>query len=508
MRTEGDLADYLRDAETLRASAALGAPSAALRFVESFPKRSPTAQERTSEGQWSLQAARLIIARENQALSWGALEARVLTSVSEPIKRFVELVFAGDAKGLSELFARQLDLVRPHIDAPLFHFDCPAVVQQKNHRAILEVLLEAGADINARSDWWAGGFGVLDDVDEAQARWLMDHGAQVDLGVAAGLGWTSKIEAMLASDPDLVHRPFGDGKRALHYARTVETAALLLERGAEIDARCIDHGSTAAEHLIVAGTEVPRFLIARGASCNVFLAAALGDVHLVARALKEDPAAATRRIGRDPYVAVSDDWGGTILQWTLGFDATPHDIAKQRGHHEAYRVLMKNSDEVTRLLTGCWCEDDDVLERLDLSCDVMGIVAGLADEDRELLPIAAWNGRLGTVRRFLDLGLDPHVPGPEDSTAIDRASFRGWAEVVELLLERDSDPPLSRRNRFGGTPLSACIHGAKAFVSPGSDHLRTARALVDAGAPVDATWLPTGVDGMDEILAAGLDRAS
>src|SRR5687767_4366450 len=36
-----------------------------------------------------------------------------------------------------------------------------SAVSRKNKKMI-DVLLQSGADINARSHWWAGGFGVLD----------------------------------------------------------------------------------------------------------------------------------------------------------------------------------------------------------------------------------------------------------------------------------------------------------------------------------------------------------
>ena len=46
------------------------------------------------------------------------------------------------------------------------------------------------------------------------------------------------------------------------------------------------------------------------------------------------------------------------------------------------------------------------------------------------------------------------VRGPEAST-LDRAALHGFREIVALVFERDPEPPLDWRNRFGGTPPGA-----------------------------------------------------
>src|SRR4051812_41240466 len=46
------------------------------------------------------------------------------------------------------------------INEPIGAFDAPIVTQVRS-REMLDVLLDVGADINAKSRWWAGGFGLL-----------------------------------------------------------------------------------------------------------------------------------------------------------------------------------------------------------------------------------------------------------------------------------------------------------------------------------------------------------
>ena len=49
-------------------------------------------------------------------------------------------------------------------------FGSPPILGVRS-REMLDALLEAGVDINARSQWWAGGFGLLDLVDIEVARY-------------------------------------------------------------------------------------------------------------------------------------------------------------------------------------------------------------------------------------------------------------------------------------------------------------------------------------------------
>src|SRR5438552_13898189 len=115
---------------------------------------------------------------------------------------------------------------------------------------MLDVLLGAGADINARSRWWAGGFGLLDYADPELAAYAMKRGAILDAHAAARLGMIDKLRELTTANPALVHARGGDGQTPLHFASTIEVAAYLLDHGADIDARDIDHESTPAQYMV------------------------------------------------------------------------------------------------------------------------------------------------------------------------------------------------------------------------------------------------------------------
>ena len=71
----------------------------------------------------------------------------------------------------------------------------------------------------------------------------------------------------------------------MHFARTPAIASILLDHGADIDARDEDHASTPLQWRIGTQRDVGRLLIDRGATTDIFSAATLGDIELVSRTL-------------------------------------------------------------------------------------------------------------------------------------------------------------------------------------------------------------------------------
>src|SRR6516164_3939030 len=139
---------------------------------------------------------------------------------------------------------------------------------------------------------------------------------------AALAGLTNELAEMLVSDPALIEAKGMDARTPLHCASTVAVAALLLDHGAQIDARDEDHDSTPAQWRIGESPDVARFLLERGATPDIFLAAALGNIALAERLVSEDRDCLTHRIGKPPeFPPVGyQGRGGTIYQWTLRFN--------------------------------------------------------------------------------------------------------------------------------------------------------------------------------------------
>src|SRR2546427_9819567 len=128
---------------------------------------------------------------------------------------------------------------------------------------MLEVLLAAGADINAKSRWWAGGFGLLHGASPELAAYAIERGALIDVHAAARLGRLERLQELIAEEPALVNARGGDGQTPLHFASTIAIAAYLLDHGADLDARDVDHESTPAQYMGRDRQEVLRYLIQR-----------------------------------------------------------------------------------------------------------------------------------------------------------------------------------------------------------------------------------------------------
>ncbi len=117
-----------------------------------------------------------------------------------------------------------------------------------NRPATVQLLLELGADPNRKSDWAMGPWSPLHCAiyrgDKALAHLLLRAVRRWMFTPLRGLGDGEAVSRLLDNDPLRVNERGGDGCQPLHFADTAEVARLLLDRGAEIDGRCIDHYST------------------------------------------------------------------------------------------------------------------------------------------------------------------------------------------------------------------------------------------------------------------------
>ncbi len=134
-----------------------GEPAAIARFRDaevSFAKSAPR-----------LASALRVLAREYGFDNWTKLKAHVLTLCDQPIAALQAAIKANDASLVRRVLARHPAL-KTQLNEPLpnYGFDTPALIAavQRNNREIIDALLDAGANINARTKWWAGSFGALD----------------------------------------------------------------------------------------------------------------------------------------------------------------------------------------------------------------------------------------------------------------------------------------------------------------------------------------------------------
>ncbi|MCI0638409.1 MAG: hypothetical protein L0Y70_05000, partial [Gemmataceae bacterium] len=255
---------------------------------------------------------------------------------------------ADDAGQVRALLDQHPDL-KARINEPIGPFDSPAIVCAKS-RPMLDVLLAAGADINAKSNWWAGGFGLLHSADPDLCAYAIERAAVVDAHAAARLGMLDKLRELIALDPAVVHARGGDGQTPLHFASTIEIAAYLLDHGADIDALDVDHESTPAQYMIADRQDIVRYLIGRGCKTDILMAAAIGDVDLVRQRLDADPDSIRVCVSDEYFPMIGQRSGGTIYQWTLGWYVFAHQVADKFGHPDVLQLLMERSPAPVKLI--------------------------------------------------------------------------------------------------------------------------------------------------------------
>jgi hypothetical protein len=380
------------------------------------------------------------------------------------------------------------------IDAPIGPFDSPLVVHVRS-RQMLDVLLDAGVDINGRSRWWAGGFGILDYASPEVSAYAIERGAAVDAHAAARLGLVERLRDLLTQNPALVHARGGDGQTPLHMAKTVEIATQLLDAGADINARDVDHESTAAQYMTGDRAEVARHLVTRGCQTDLMLTAALGDVARSSAHLDANPAAIRMRVDQQSFPMQNPSAGGTIYQWTLGFHASAHQVAHDRGHRDVVELLMERSPAPVRVLEACWIEDADAVEKYGSASAVSA--AAMDEAERGLVAHAARNNRTEAVRLMLECGLPVDARGQHQATPLHWAAFHGNAQMARVVL--GYAPPLEVTDAdFSATPLEWAIHGSEhGWYARSGDYAATVELLLKAGAVPP----PSGDKGSDAVRA-------
>jgi ankyrin repeat protein len=445
---------------------------------------------------FTLADAQLAIAREGGFDSWPKLVKQLEQGELEQFKRAVR---QGDAATLRRLLKASPRL-RRKLNEPMFDFGGRAINAAASHREALDVLIDHGADVNLRSDWDKGPFGVLDSAPEEVARHLIARGAKLTAHAAARLGWLDELRRIVDANPDVVHEKGGDGQRPLHFAKTPEIADFLLDRGADVDARCDDHDSTAAQYALAERPEVCRRLLERGATADIFMAARLDDAALAERLIAENPSCLSARVGVSGYAPVA---AFGIYIWTLGNHLSPHDVAMKFGHRELFDELLRRSPAKERFLLAAM-HGDEQAARAALREDPP-IATSLTPQDHALLAFAASDGRADVVRLMLALGFDPKIArGMDGGTALHVASWTGGRDVVELLLRHGGSDLSARDPTHGATPLSWAAHGSVHCRRFGADHAGVIELLVAAGADLKAPGNKYGVSLLG--MAAGNER--
>lgn len=449
------------------------------------------------------------IAREHGFETWPALKLNLEANSEDPVQALTAALKSNEASLVKSVLGRHPSL-KSQINEPLpgYGFDAPAILAavQHNNRDIVDLLLEAGANINERSRWWAGGFGVLDSADPEMAAYLISRGATVDIHAAARLGIIERVRELLAHSPQLVHARGGDGQLPLHFAATVEIASLLLDHGADINACDIDHESTAVQYMVCERQQgqwrepyrhdVARFLISRGARVDLLAASALGDLSLVENILNEDPETIRIVVNERCFPKQNPESGGSIYIYGFGWTKTPHIIAMQFSHKAVFDLLMQRSPVWLRLHQAAEVGDDATFQQV-LQRHPTLFARLTPNASRRLIGTAMRNNDRA-LKVLVEAGWPVNAAMDNNQTALHYAAWHGNLAMVQTLLDHNA-PVNVFESEHGGSPLAWALHGSlHSWHRDRGDYPAVARALLAAGAAIPKPEHP--LEATDELL--------
>jgi ankyrin repeat protein len=336
---------------------------------------------------------------------------------------------------------------------PYIHEDFPdnplpplyAATGLNNHPALARVLLAAGAKPNDGESMYH----AAEHPDLECLRLLLDSGGRATS--------TTLLHHMLdREDPEgvrlLLSRGAGPNQvnghcgTALHWAvlggRSKQIVAMLLDAGADINAKRLD-GRTAYALAYQSGQkETCELLVSRGAKTDV-----------------------------------------PIIDYFVGLcaDAKPEEI----------RAFVSGSGS-------------PIEGRIDAKYSADEIRSVVSEARRnpltaKVLPDLASSHRTDGVRGLLAAGFPVDARGHHGGTALHWACWKGYADIVKLLLDHGASLTIEDF-AFEGTPPGWFGHGTQNCGECGGDYAEVARLLIAAGAEIPQRDLPTGRPDVDAVL--------
>jgi ankyrin repeat protein len=442
---------------------------------------------------------------------------------------------SGDAAVLRRLLDRDPNLSK--YDHPLYF------AVREGHREAVQVLLDGGADSDEALLTTArdrGHENIAQLLEGTRARRGRIKPAEADhpIHVAAAAGDVARVQALLDTEPQLVHLSDRAGGTPLHRAvasSAREVIKLLLDRGADlhalhgagpgsergyaaVDLQPIDLALWDGPFWGVRGDiETTRLLLERGATYDLVIASALGDFERVQYFLDEDPKriAEARPCGKRPLSSAVEFGHEPIARLLLDRGADPNwpegsnaprgaalHAAARAGNRPVVELLLEHGADPnsyidssgsatyvaqTRELRALLFAHGGTLDTYDLvwlgeDDDVVRRISadpGSANSGcGGVFAAACTQGKRDLVVRLLAAGA--RVPAVVNAC---RSYLWSDPESLRLLLESGMDPDLP--NWQHATPLHD-LCGRDARGRPREHRVECATIFLDAGATISA----------------------
>jgi ankyrin repeat protein len=334
-------------------------------------------------------------------------------------------------------------------------------------------------------------------------------------------GDAAKVEHLLERDPSLVDATSKPGDPSVMCTRSATTcsytplhwaayhghthvARILIEHGAEVNARALDRATPLHLAAWLGKTEVAGLLLRNGADPDAKdeegtppLQAAVRNLRpqteqlvrgLIEAGAETDIFTASGLGMRDRVKALLQG-GADLVDATDAYDATPLHWAASAGETEVVKLLLESGAKPE-------AGDEHGRPPMELAVrggfsEVVGLLvdAGVDVDSRDEhgwtpLYLAALYGREGVARVLLDRGADVNGRDQRNSTPLHCAARYSPPELVKLLIARGAD--VNARTDEGWTPLHSAAVNERSRTEKARRMIEAARILLQNGADVNA----------------------
>jgi ankyrin repeat protein len=356
-----------------------------------------------NQGRWEQEEALQLKVIEASKTMLGQEHPHTLTSMASLASRYIDRRRWKEAEELllHVMEIRKRVLGDEHPDTLTSMASAMQAASAGGHEAMVKMLLDKGADINAQSGQYGNALQAASSRGhEAVVRLLLDKGADVN---AQGGEYGNALQAAVS-----------DGNEAV--------VRLLLDKGADVNAQGGEYGNALQAASSGGHEQIAKLLLNKGADVN-----AQGGLY--SNALQ----AASRR-GYEEVVRLLLSKGA--------------DINAQGGYYgnALQAASFKGYEAVVRLL-------------LDKGADVNA----QGGEYGNALQEASFGGHEAIVKMLLDKGADINAQGGEYGNALQAASSRGYEAVVRLLLDKGADVN-AQGGEYGNALQAAVSDGNEAVV--------------------------------------------
>ncbi|KAK2589788.1 hypothetical protein QQS21_012532 [Conoideocrella luteorostrata] len=392
---------------------------------------------------------------------WTALFAAAENLQGKTVQALIEL--GGDIHMKDKLGQTVLNIAMTRARDKLTWYPDPAPVTDRSalfavikqgHEEILQVLLDCGADIEARD--------YLGDTPlsraarmghEAVVKQLLEKGADVEakdtrygqtsLSWAAQIGHKAVVKQLLEKGADVEAKDTRYGQTSLSWAAQIGHKAVvkqLLKKGADVEAKDSEYGQTPLSWAAKMGHEaVVKQLLEKGA-----------DIEAKDSEYGQTPLSLAAKMGHEAVMKQLFDKGADVEAKDSDYGQTPLSLAAKMGHEAVVKQL------------------------LDKGADIEA-----RDSEYGQTPLiwVVWHGHEAVVKQLLENGADIEARDSEyGQTPLIWAAKNGHRAVVNQLLENSADIE-SKDSKYGRTPLIWVVrHGHEAIV----------KQLLENGADIEA----------------------